>query len=263
MARFSCNVISYTLKRTVDMVVVVPTPTIPDAMGMDGRQACHTPKAKYPVLYLLHGYGNNEGQWTGYTNVELFAEERQIAVVMIAAENKFYINQPGGDSYADFIDKELPEFICGMFPVSERPEDTYIAGLSMGGFGALCHSLNHPVRFAAAGAFSAAISANPVQSDITSTEERELLPEHDLFQIAQKAAAAGRLPKLYVSCGDKDFLLEANQKFVDHLKRLDADVTWTVTPGFGHEWRFWNQEVERFLDWVPRTDAFAGEKRQV
>ena len=161
MAKFTCNFISYTLRRTVDITVVVPSPTIPDSMGMTGDgKPSHTPKEKYPVLYLLHGMGNNHATWTGYTNVELFAEERQIAVVNLSAENKSYVNL-AGDDFFTFVSEELPDFVCGMFPISREPEHTYIAGLSMGGYGTLVHALNHPERFRAFGAFSAAVQLNP------------------------------------------------------------------------------------------------------
>src|SRR6516162_11050818 len=92
MARFVCNVISYTLRRTVDITVIIPTPTFPDAAGLTGVTPKHTPSAPYPVLYLLHGGGNNHATWTGYTNVEFYAEERNIAVVMPSGENKFYVD---------------------------------------------------------------------------------------------------------------------------------------------------------------------------
>lgn len=97
MAKLVCNFISYALKRTVDITVVLPSVTIPEAMQlpMPGKEnpvpPTHEVKEKYPVLYLLHGMGNNHAQWTGYTNVELFAEERNMAVVMISGENKFYL----------------------------------------------------------------------------------------------------------------------------------------------------------------------------
>ena len=90
MAKFTCNFISYTLKRTVDITVIIPSVTIPESMGMtlaEGKKPRHQKADKYPVLYLLHGMGNNHAQWTGYTNVELFAEERNMAVVMLSAEN--------------------------------------------------------------------------------------------------------------------------------------------------------------------------------
>ena len=101
MAKFVCNVISYTLGRTVDITVVIPTPTFPDSLGMTGVTPNHTPSAPYPVLYLLHGGGNNHATWTGYANVEFYAEERNIAVVMPSGENKFYVDWlPRTDPYA-------------------------------------------------------------------------------------------------------------------------------------------------------------------
>ena len=145
MARIQCNMISYSLMRTVDINIILPTVTIPQIFA-DKDNVNHIVKEKYPVLYLLHGYGNNQAQWCGYTNVELFAEERKIAVVMISAENKNYINY-GNDLFEDFLTKELPEFIVNNFPISSRKEDTYIAGLSMGGFGALYHGLGKPDQY--------------------------------------------------------------------------------------------------------------------
>ena len=70
--------------------------------------------------------------------------------------------------------------------------------------------------------------------------------------------------KAYIACGAKDFLYKANQEFRDKLKALGADVTWDEHPDYGHEWRFWNLEIEKFLDWLPRTDGYAkAGKRQI
>ena len=109
MAKLVCNFISYALKRTVDITVVLPSVTIPEAMQlpMPGKEnpvpPTHEVKEKYPVLYLLHGMGNNHAQWTGYTNVEMFAEERNMAVVMISGENKFYHDSLDGEPFFDFV----------------------------------------------------------------------------------------------------------------------------------------------------------------
>ena len=113
MAVFQCNVISYVLTRTVDITVIIPSTTIPESMASlmgnaDAPAPSHVVKEKYPVLYLMHGMGNNHAQWRGYTNVELFAEERNIAVVMISGENKFYRDVPGSDKFFDFVSKEVP-----------------------------------------------------------------------------------------------------------------------------------------------------------
>ena len=244
MAKIQCNVISYTLMRTVDVDVIIPTVTIPESMQNKGN-VHHYFQNKFPVLYLLHGYGNNHGQWCGYTNIELYAEERQIAVVMLSGENKMYINK-NDDQFADFIQNELPEFITNMFPVSTRKEDTYIAGLSMGGFGALYHGLSHPENYQAVGAFSPAVKmvGNPI----------------NLFDVLENSHVNN---PLYIACGKKDFVYEIDQQFVEKAKKKEIDVTWVSEEDYGHEWRFWDLSIERFLEWIPRTDYYADKKRSV
>lgn len=282
MARFTCNFISYTLMRTVDITVVIPSVTIPESFGLTsntevsadedgdysallnrGPKVKHTKDSLYPVLYLFHGMGNNHAQWTGYTNAELYAEERNMAVVMISAENKSYVNV-AGDRFYDFIEDELPDFICGMFPISRRPEDTYIAGLSMGGFGALVHALSHPEKYCAFGAFSAAIQLNPAM--LAGGEDKGINPDYDPETLADRLIEAKKaFPKAYIACGQEDFLYEADKAFKDKLVKAGVDVTWDELPGYGHEWRFWNLQIEKFLIFLEevRTDAFAGQKRQI
>lgn len=244
MAKIQCNVISYTLQRTVDIDVILPSVTIPESMFNKGK-VHHDYLQKLPVLYLLHGFGNNHAQWCGYTNVELYAEERQIAVVMISGENKKYIDQ-NDDLFAEFIQNELPEFITQVFPISTRKEDTYIAGLSMGGFGALYHGLSHPEKYGALGAFSPGIKmdGNPI----------------DIFEVLDTSSVD--IP-IYMSCGDQDFLYDTNLEFLDSLKEKGVDVTWVSEPNYEHEWRFWDLCIERFLDWIPRTDDYVNMKRKV
>lgn len=276
MAKFTCNFISYTLRRAVDITVIIPSITIPEAMNQEKAPVAHTKAEPFPVLYLLHGMGNNHATWTGYTNVELFAEERQIAVVNLSAENKGYVPN-GRDDYFRFVAEELPDFVCGMFPVSRRPEDTYIAGLSMGGYGTLIHGLNYPERFAAIGSFSGATALPPAHAAGDNARIREAAirnekagdpdidPMYNPFALVDKLVAEGRkLPKIYMACGDQDFLLRVNLAFRDHLREAGADLTWEEVPGYGHEWRFWNMEIERFLDWIPRSDSYAaGGRRRV
>lgn len=279
MARFTCNFISYTLLRTVDITVVVPSATIPESMGMnpqfmrgvapDGFGGGDGPKSgsryqrlpKFPVLYLLHGMGNNHATWTGYTNVEMYAEERNIAVVMISAENKSYVDHESGDRFFTFIEEELPDFVKGMFPISDRPEDTFIAGLSMGGYGTLVHALTHPEKYAALGSFSGAVELNP--SSLSGGALTEVSDAHKPMKLAEKLHREGRaFPAMYVACGADDFLIGANRAFVERFKEMGADIVWDEVPGYGHEWRFWDLEVEKFLDWLPRTDAYAGSGRR-
>lgn len=272
MAKFTCNFISYTLKRAVDITVVIPSVTVPESLGfgkpipegatikdlMEAKPDCsHTKKDKYPVLYLFHGMGNNHATWTGYTGIEMYAEERNIAVVNISAENKAYVNHIDvTDRFYDFIEDELSDFVSGMFPVSTRPEDTYIAGLSMGGFGTLVHVLNNPEKYKAFGTFSAGIHSAFVEGK----------PEYDPITLANQCIANHTsLPSGYMCCGGSDTYLKENRDFYCMLKDAGYDVTWDQIEPYGHEWRFWNIEVEKFLDWMEplRTDAYAGSRRKI
>ncbi len=258
MAKFVCNFISYTLKRAVDITVIIPSVTFPEACG-DGRikgvAPQHEKKDKYPVIYLLHGVGNDHTTWNAYTNVELYAEERNIAVVMISAENKMYVNHGGnsfmGDYFYDFIEVELPDFICGMFPVSGKPEDTYIAGLSMGAMGTMIHGLKNPEKYRAMGAFSAGIYLPP-------TEEKGWDPEYDPMVLAQNLSVKGiKDIKIFMGCGDQDPLFEGCRQSAIILKESGQDVTWVPVEGYAHEWRLWNQLIEQFMDWIPRSDCYS------
>ena len=165
--------------------------------------------------------------------MELFAEERQIAIVNLSAENKSYVKL-GGDDFFTFVSEELPDFVGGMFPIAREPEHTYIAGLSMGGYGTLVHALTHPERFKALGAFSAAVQLNPAllvaDAMAAASGQAEVDPSIDPASLAEKLAADGKtFPKAYVACGAKDFLYKANQGFRDKLVGLGADVV--LEPG--------------------------------
>lgn len=289
MARFTCNFISYVLMRAVDITVVIPSPTVPEAImrqleeekgnETDGtpvddlddlkkggdklpERASHLKPYKYPVLYLFHGMGNNHATWNSYSRIEMYAEERNIAVVMISADNKSYVNHCSGDRYFDFIDEELPAFIKGMFPISERREDTYLAGLSMGGYGVLIHGLSRPDKYHAVGTFSFATGLDPFQ---LIGEERKPDDSHIPEALAKRDAEEKKeFPVFYMACGENDPGYMGNKELADLLKRLGAKVTWKMFPGYGHEWRFWDEAVEDFLDFIPRTDEYCKKgKRQV
>lgn len=251
MAKMTCNFISYVLKRAVDITVIIPSVSIPESLMAKETKPTHKKTEKYPVVYLLHGYGNNHATWQGYSRIELFAEERNIAVVMLSTENKAYHNVSEEDYYHDFLNQELPEFIESMFPISNKKEDTYIAGLSMGGYGALTHGLMHPEKFAAIGSFSGA--TNMLNGN-----------GQDVLTIIKEGLAANvTFPALYIACGKEDFLYEANLELIDVLEKNNIPVTTDLIPIFAHEWRFWDLEVERFLDWIDRHDSYANCKRKI
>lgn len=278
MAHFTCNFLSYTFDRATDIDVIIPGVTSTEA---EQKGVTHMMKYKYPVLYLLHGYCNDYSTWERYTSIERYAEERRIAVVTFSAENNMYVNishftgykDPTGwimsPDYEKFLMEELPDFVTSMFPVSDRPEDTYIAGLSMGGYGALCNGFRNPERFRAVGAFSPLPSIGTFQKDRKNPEVPEKLmdyePEHLILE-ALKGKKDGKIqsiPDLYYCYGTEDFLKEKQDWFLQVLDEEFSDafpVQKEVLPGYGHEWAFWDLEVKKFLDWIPRTDEYYKEQ---
>ena len=284
MALFQTNFISYTLVREVQMNVIVPTITCPESMGFglpEGQKPSHAGKAPYPVLYLLHGFANNGTVWGRYTSLERYAEERQIAVVTISAENKGYRNQPAasntglglmgsGDRHFDFLAYEVPEVVKANFHVSDRPEDTYIAGLSMGSMGSLLHSLSNPQNFRAVGAFSGpmldmskSIGLTPEQRAALTEADWDGMVSEEAKELVAKAKAEGKkLPDYYIATGTQDNP-QGSAAFARFLEKEGAKVTTNFTRNYGHEWQFWDESIKEFLDWLPRTDAYAGTLRRI
>ncbi len=252
MARINCNFFSYSLGYPVDIQIILPGVSPCD---MDrGEALSHSVKWKYPVLYLLHGHGNDYLCWSRFTSMERYVEERRIAAVSCSVGNKVYMNAEYGERYFDFVEKELPEFVLANFPVSDRPEDTYLAGLSMGGYGTLAHGLTHPHSYRAIGAFS------PATVYVEGAEERlghTLPPAVDLYAALKTCLSEGKkLPDLFLCIGRNDFLYEGVAAFHRHLTEKGIAHRYDEVDGYEHEWAFWDMELPAFLDWLPRTDPY-------
>lgn len=271
MPHFTCNFLSYVFNRAMNIDVIIPGVTASEA---EKPQASHKPRWKYPVLYLLHGYCNDYSTWERYTSIERYAEERQIAVVTFSAENNMYMRlqdvKKGSPipllmepDYEKLLMKEIPEFVTSMFPISKKPSDTYIAGLSMGGFGALCNGFRYPGRFRAVGAFSPLPTLRR-EDYRTNDHVPAQIRKYEPLLLIQKAMKRSDMPALYYSYGEKDFLYDIQEWFREKLDENGLDYTLEVLAEYGHEWPFWDMQVEKFLDWIPRTDPYAQcGKRQV
>jgi S-formylglutathione hydrolase FrmB len=122
------------------------------------------------VLYLLHGLSDDHTAWSRYTSIGRYAEAAGLAVVMPAVHRSFYANESAGHRYWDFVSEELPEVVRTFFQVSDRSEDTFVAGLSMGGYGAVRLALTFPGRYAAAASMSGALDIVRAMADPSRTE---------------------------------------------------------------------------------------------
>ncbi len=211
------------------------------------------------VLYLLHGYSDDHSIWMRRTSVERYAAAHHLAVIMPAVNHSFYCNEVHGERYWDYVSDELPKTMHRFLRISDKPEDTAVAGLSMGGYGAMRLALTYPERFAAAASFSGAVdissifnrhSEDGIAAHIFGNMQEIRGTEYDLMHLMKINGNAPRKPRLYVSCGTKDFLYESHLAFIPALLENGWDVKRHDQPDAVHEWGFWDQEIRTFIEFI-------------
>jgi S-formylglutathione hydrolase FrmB len=256
MALVTCDFFSDVLEVGCSMTVVLPQPT-EEQIGVGGEpDSSPVPSTDFPVLYLLHGLSDDHTAWLRYTSVERYAAAAGLAVVMPAVNRSFYTNERNGARYWDYIADELPQIVGDFFRVSQDPAQAYVAGLSMGGYGAMKLALSHPERFAAAATLSGALdidelSSRPDRRDLFDRIFGDPIPDDaDLFKLLDKADAAA-LPRIHVSTGTEDALglVEGNRRFAATLQEKGADVTTDFRPG-EHVWQLWDDLLPEVIDWM-------------
>ncbi len=269
MAFIQMSLFSQALMRTVPVNVILPADKAP-LPGMPVRE-----EKPYKTLYLLHGIIGSHVDWVNGTNIQRWAEERDLAVVMPAGENMFYIDQEAAHNfYGVFIGKELVELTRKIFPLSRKREDTYLAGLSMGGYGALRNGLKYHGTFGCIAGLSTAAVVDDIENrtddvenfidsrayaqsvfgDLSKVKDSDKNP---LWLAKKLTEEKAQLPDIYLACGLQDFLLEKNRKLRDCLQTLGYSVTYEEGDG-AHEWDFWNRYIYRVLEWLPLEQKQAG-----
>ena len=163
MALLTCDFFSESLEFGTSMTVVLPQPTL----GQVGVDPGADDQAPPPLLYLLHGRSDDHTAWLRYTSIERYASAAGVAVVMPAVARSFYADEATGHRYWTYLSEELPEIVQRFFRVGDRREDTFVAGLSMGGYGALKWAFTQPERFAAAASLSGAVDVVGFTKDPT------------------------------------------------------------------------------------------------
>ncbi|MCI7677723.1 MAG: esterase family protein [Streptococcus orisratti] len=214
-----------------------------------------------PVLYLLHGMGGNENSWQKRTNIERLLRHTNLIVVMPSTDLGWYTNTASGLPYYDAIAIELPRVLKRFFPnMTNKREKTFIAGLSMGGYGAYKIALSTD-QFSYAASFSGALAMGMDGQDpaavvgesvaywqgVFGDLSKNVARQHALSTLAE---SSDKKTKFYAWCGYEDFLYQANEFAIKELKALGLDITYCNDRG-KHEWYYWNQQLESLLEWLP------------
>ncbi|MEU8813272.1 alpha/beta hydrolase family protein [Actinoplanes sp. NPDC048796] len=210
-----------------------------------------------PLLYLLHGLTDDDTAWTRFTSIERYATERGLAVVMPQVHRSFYADEAYGMKFWTFLSDELPRLVHRFFKVSDQPRRTYVAGLSMGGYGAFKWALREPHRFAAAASLSGALDLAYLQEHDDRPHIRALMDrvfagreaegtDDDLLHLVRRARV-DQLPPLMLRCGTEDYLAEINQRFAGACAEAGVTLDSAFTPG-DHDWAYWDREIQQVLD---------------
>lgn len=261
MAHIDCSFYSTSLKKNAHVIVFIPTVSADDYL--EERDVDYYKEEKrFPVLYLLHGSYGDCMDWSRFTGIERYAQEKGIAVIMPSGENSSYVNMESGEAYLTYITRELPEFMCKMFPLSKERKDTYIAGLSMGGYGTYRCALERPGYYGYAASLSGALDRNVLESaDMPHMKKmprsyvNAVALEHDsdnqLEKLLEKRLSEkAELPKLYMACGTEDPITPSSEAFYKKAKELGVEITYEEYPGV-HDWNFWDSHIKDVLRWLP------------
>lgn len=249
MALIDLKFYSQMLGMQAEAYVVIPQKSTKGEIGIDGKKDSN----RYKCLYLLHGLSDDHSIWLRRTSIERYAADYGICVIMPCGAKSFYTDMKYGMKYFSYITEELPAVVREFLNVSDKREDTFIAGLSMGGYGALKAALRKPETFcAAAGLSSVADIKNGMFNDVLVPvfgENIEIPDEEDLFYLADKTNANPLKPRIYMGVGTEDFMYKDNVALKEKFESLDFDFTYRESVG-SHSWVFWDEYIQYVLKWM-------------
>lgn len=218
-----------------------------------------TSQRRYTVLYLLHGLGGDYKDWTTRTNIAEYSRTLPLIIVMPDGENSWYTNAANSpeERFEDYILTDLQADVAAKYRTINSRHGRTIAGLSMGGYGALKMALRRPGAFTVAASFSGAFSATrpelakmiPSEADrlrrIYGDDDSASRRQNDLPTLAA-AAKPGSVPYIYIDCGIADGLVNVNREVVAALHKSGVAYEYHEVAG-AHTWEYWDRRIREFL----------------
>lgn len=261
MALIQTSFFSNSLGRVSTFNLILPNDVHP--MMTNGNEHYLRPMK---TLYLLHGYSGYCNDWLMGSNVQEMAGKYNIAIVMPSAENSFYLNHKGtGSKFEQLVGEEIVEYTRRTFGLSDKKEDTFINGLSMGGFGAIRTGLKFPQTFGKIAGLSSALIIHDIHGIkvgfdngfadydyyykvFGELEHLELSENNPEVIVKQRLESQEQIQPIYMACGTEDFLIENNRNFSRFLIDNGVKVDYFESPGI-HDWKFWNEYLEPSIQW--------------
>lgn len=256
MAWLTTRFYSQKLGVSTSAEIILPQP---DAQGQIGTS---TPERRnrYPALYLLHGWSDDETIWMRRTSIERYASSYPLVVVMPRVDLSYYQDTASGMKYWSYLTEELPALCEEWFPINSSRESRFAAGLSMGGYGAFRMGLERPDLFNAVASLSGALDIGTLARAWRDDAERQKVMRGIFGNLERLAGSESDLigllnrPKqdrarFLQWCGTEDFLYEANLRFRDAAKESGLNHIYREGTG-DHSWQHWDREIQGVLDWL-------------
>lgn len=216
---------------------------------------------RFPVIYLLHGRTGNYKDWANLTKIEEYSVPYNFIIVMPdGGTNGWYSDSAitPNDKYDSYFIRELIPEIEKKYRAAKNRQDRIVAGLSMGGYGAMKFGLKYPEKFIIAGSFSGAFDAvvktekypHLVESvkGVFGEQGSPARTENDIFKMVSDASPEKikTFPFLFIDCGTEDHQTQTNRDFVQLLTDKKVPHEYRQMPG-EHNWKFWDSEIQEFL----------------
>lgn len=248
MALLETRFYSRTLELSIGANIILP----------ERADAWKSPPA---VLYLLHGLSGDHTSWIRRSSIERYVMDYNLVVVMPEAHKSFYSDMAHGSDYWSLFAEELPARINQWFRVSSDPKNTFIAGASMGGYGAIKLALGCPGRFSHAAALSGALDiALHINDEWNEPKQRTFQAvfgsmqnvAQSRFDLIHQVQSLNTIPEteFHISCGLDDWLYQDSINFKDAAAEKGLYLTYEESAGT-HDWAFWDTQIQRVLDWLP------------
>ena len=265
MAVLRVNLFSRELGTSTNVTMVLPGFDQNSDLGLPLSQV-YDPNKKFPVLWLLHGGSGDDGDYLNWTNIARYAVEYDCAVICPCDYNAAYSDYPRGAKYYTYITEELRAFCLARFPLSDRREDNFVGGLSMGSGGAMKIAVDQPERYSHALIMSGGLAPkNRVGGGHSAFREKVIaagwpMPKQprDVVRtdseaiLREKTARGVVLPKFILACGEEDNIAwESHENAVAVMEELGLDMIDFHLPGYRHEWDFWEICLRKaFGEWL-------------
>lgn len=262
MAVVNVTFYSGSLRRNVSFCAYLPSNKPETSMGDTANH-----RSELKTLYMLHGYGGDCHDYLHIQELKELSEKHHLAMIYPSGENSFYLEGVDqSENFSTFIGKELVEVTRGMFRLSDRREDTYIGGISMGGYGAMINGLRY------SDTFSKIISLSGAYIEINIADKGEFIPDQvsdaayqnrifgdpgklrnsdkdPRYCMEELKKSNSKLPDIYFVCGENDFLIECNRKLHTFMK--ENGIAHYYEEGEGvHDGAYWNKHFEPSIKWA-------------